>query len=301
MKSLKILCTFILFIAITNTSNAQLRDWLNKKKDDAKQKVNNKIEQKTSSALDKVIDAPEKAVTKKIEKKKVKNENANESNNSNEKTEVTAKTEVEENTTEKKPVVTIEAPNDNGKTTIITNIKCDNGKKKVIALLKKQDGVKAVDVNIKNGDLSIEYSSDGTSYSTLIELINSCGFDADGEKTKVKNSCSGAMPLQKTAPTKIEKVKEPEVTQDEQATDEVTENGKTIIATNIKCDAGKKKVIALLKQQDGVFAVDVNIKTGKLSLKYSSDGTSYTSIIELINSCGFDADGQKSTIKNSCK
>ncbi len=77
----------------------------------------------------------------------------------------------------------------------------------------------------------------------------------------------------------------------------------TIITTNIKCEAGSKKVSEALRKLDGVFKVVIDIKTGKLSLFYSSDGTPYVNIIEEINNAGFDADDKKTTKAsgNPCK
>jgi copper chaperone CopZ len=87
-------------------------------------------------------------------------------------------------------------------------------------------------------------------------------------------------------------------------TDEEIKNaaGATVIKTNIKCAAGKTKVINALKEMEGVTDVKIDITTGKLTIQYSSDGTPYTSILSTINENGFDANGQKSTnaAANSC-
>jgi copper chaperone CopZ len=144
---------------------------LERAKQSAKQKVNNKIDQKTNEGIDKALDAPEKAV-----KKNKKGQAA-----TIDETDVTT-TSSENNTPT--PV----AANDNtmsgegAQTVIQTNILCESGKKKVEALLKKQDGVFEVKTNISNGELAIRYSSDGTSYTTLLQLINEQGFEADGNK-----------------------------------------------------------------------------------------------------------------------
>lgn len=94
---------------------------------------------------------------------------------------------------------------------------------------------------------------------------------------------------------------------DESATvsDEEIKNadGATVIKTNIKCTAGKTKVVNALKEMEGVFDVKVDIATGKLTIKYSSDGTPYMTILSTINENGFDANGQQSTApaSNPCK
>ena len=79
--------------------------------------------------------------------------------------------------------------------------------------------------------------------------------------------------------------------------------GATVIKTNIKCAAGKTKVITALKELDGVTDVKIDITTGKLTITYSSDGTPYTTILSTINENGFDVNGQKTTnaSANSCK
>jgi copper chaperone CopZ len=81
------------------------------------------------------------------------------------------------------------------------------------------------------------------------------------------------------------------------------EEGYTIIKTTVNCEAGKQKITNALKDLDGVFEIKIDTKTGRLALKYSSDGTPYTTIIETILNNGFDADGQKSTKAslNPCK
>lgn len=81
----------------------------------------------------------------------------------------------------------------------------------------------------------------------------------------------------------------------------IGEGSETVIQTNITCAAGKKKTEAALKKQDGVFEVAVDIANGELTIRYSSDGTSYTTLIEIINKLGFEADGKKGTGSNPCK
>lgn len=87
-------------------------------------------------------------------------------------------------------------------------------------------------------------------------------------------------------------------------TDDIQEEeGYTLIKTTINCETGKQKVIDALKALEGVFDVKIDIKTGKLLLKYSSDGTPYTEIIDTVLNNGFDADGKKTTKAslNPCK
>lgn len=111
-------------------------------------------------------------------------------------------------------------------------------------------------------------------------------------------------PLQEILFTRIKKdANTPKVSEDSvkaneavTSTDETDQFGEpTIITTNIKCEAGSKKVAEALRKLEGVFKVLIDIKTGKLKLFYSSDGTPYINIIEEINNAGFDADGKKTT------
>lgn len=85
--------------------------------------------------------------------------------------------------------------------------------------------------------------------------------------------------------------------------EEKKDDGATIIRTNIKCAAGKTKVMNALKALDGVTDVKIDITTGKLTIVYSTDGTPYTGILSAINEQGFEADGQKTTAaaSNPCK
>ncbi len=74
-----------------------------------------------------------------------------------------------------------------------------------------------------------------------------------------------------------------------------------IIETNIKCEAGNTKVIKALKGM--VIDIKIDIKTGLLTLYYSSDGYALIEIIEEINKAGFDVldDGEHTGIKKSTK
>lgn len=157
-------------------------------------------------------------------------------------------------------------------TTIKTNISCEKGKEKIINLLKEQDGVFDVLIDIKTGILNIKYSTDGTPYTTIIDLLNKNGYDADEKRSTEpqNNSCT-----ESTLGEKKDR------------------NGYTVILTNIKCMVGKKKTIASLKAFEGVSDVKIDTKTGKLLIKYSSDSTPYMKILTTINENGFVANGKK--------
>lgn len=79
--------------------------------------------------------------------------------------------------------------------------------------------------------------------------------------------------------------------------------GSTVINTNINCTDGKTSVTKALKQLEGVNSVAIDIRTGKLIINYSSDGTPYSEILSTINQSGFDANNQKTknSSLNPCK
>ncbi|MEO5941796.1 MAG: heavy-metal-associated domain-containing protein [Ferruginibacter sp.] len=84
-------------------------------------------------------------------------------------------------------------------------------------------------------------------------------------------------------------------------TDRGQEASGTKIKTNISCKTGADKTISALKKLDGVFSVSVDIKTGVLTIDYSSDGTPYSGIVEEINNVGFNADRSLAKVsKNPC-
>lgn len=155
----------ITFLLLSIQSHAQFgKKLLEKAKQTTENRVNNKVDQKTDKTIDKILDAPEKAVKNKKDK-------------ANTTVDISPSTD---NKVETEPVI---ESNGEGNTTIInTNIRCAVGKKKMEDILKMEEGVFEVSINIKNGKLSIRYSSDGTPYSALIERINENGFEADGKK-----------------------------------------------------------------------------------------------------------------------
>ncbi|MEJ7626606.1 MAG: heavy metal-associated domain-containing protein [Ferruginibacter sp.] len=177
MKKILFTISLVLFMVICNQAQAQkLNEWLKTKKEEAKTKVNTKVDQKSSAGIDNALNKPEEMIKKKKEKnkeKKAKNKDA--------KADETAV--IEKTNESKKEVSTDNSMNGEGAQTVIqTNINCQAGKSKVESMLKKQDGIFEVKANITNGEVAIRYSSDGTSYSELLKLINQQGFEADGNK-----------------------------------------------------------------------------------------------------------------------
>lgn len=187
MKFIKIISATLFLLAFSSNCKAQLSDWFNKKKEELNQKVNDKINQKSSEAIDAAIDSPEKIIKKKIDKKRNKTEKT--SAESAEKSAGNVADPPQSNNSQ--PIeVENEAADEDDTTTIQTNINCDSGKKKITRILKEQEGVTKVDINIKNGELKLVYSSDGTAYTTIIKLINENGFEADGNPpTSKKFNC----------------------------------------------------------------------------------------------------------------
>ncbi|HUM53478.1 MAG TPA: hypothetical protein PK431_16790 [Chitinophagales bacterium] len=74
--------------------------------------------------------------------------------------------------------------------TIKTNATCKAGQDRIITELKKMDGV--FDVKFAtDGTITLDYSSDGTPFSDIVEKITECGFTANGiaPKNGDKNLC----------------------------------------------------------------------------------------------------------------
>lgn len=64
--------------------------------------------------------------------------------------------------------------------TIKTNATCKAGQERITTELKKLDGV--FDVKFAtDGTITLDYSSDGTPYTDLVEKITECGFTANGK------------------------------------------------------------------------------------------------------------------------
>jgi hypothetical protein len=80
------------------------------------------------------------------------------------------------------------------------------------------------------------------------------------------------------------------------------ENGEIIIATNIKCAAGKKAIEQTVMDTPGVSAALLDANSGLLYLTLSGTLSSYDDIITLIRKNGYTADGKKSIAgTNLCK
>lgn len=202
--------TVLMLSSIDAQSQQKLNEWLKTKKEEAKTKVNTKIDQKSSAGIDNALNKPEEMIKKKQEKKKankskVKNEVEKETaSNEVEKETVTNKVVKETNTerinkfTEKTVANTptkeeadpLADPNDpyyyKNHPVIKTNIKCEAGKAKMLKVLKDLDGVFEVKINSKTGMLNLHYSDGGTSLKDIVEEINANGFDVlsvyDGDR-----------------------------------------------------------------------------------------------------------------------
>ena len=168
-----------LFLFSVNANAQSLKEMWAAKKAELKEKAKKKLEDKTSQGIDSAVNKPERVIDTKIKKKGNKSKIKIETEGGDENSGTSGSEKVSDNNN---------GGSDNSmsgegvQTVIQTNILCDAGKSKVEKALKKQDGVFEVKVNIKNGELAIRYSSDGTSYSELLKLINQQGFEADGGK-----------------------------------------------------------------------------------------------------------------------
>ena len=177
MKKYLVTFSLILFLVTSNDVNAQkLNEWLKNKKDEAKTKVNTKVDQETSAGIDNALNKPEEMIKKKKEKNKEKKSKGKEV--------VTNETAADE----KSSGTRTQVANDNSmdgegvQTVIQTNILCQAGRSKIENMLKKQGGIFDIKANITNGEVAVRYNSDETSYSKILNLINQQGFEADGNK-----------------------------------------------------------------------------------------------------------------------
>lgn len=83
--------------------------------------------------------------------------------------------------------------------TIKTNATCKAGQDRITTELKKLDGV--FDVKFAaNGTITLDYSSDGTTYNDLVQKITECGFTANNiaPKNGDKDLCKTTKPKSKT-------------------------------------------------------------------------------------------------------
>jgi hypothetical protein len=184
MKKILVALSLCIFLLLSADTNAQtLKEIINKKKQEAKDRANAKIDQKTSQGIDEAVNSPENIIKKEKEKKKDKKEKKKVKIEKGKDVVPTETAPNEKQNENKEAVITDDSMNGEGAQTVIqTNIFCQEGKTKIENMLKKQDGIFEVKANIKNGELAIRYSSDGTSYSELLKLINQQGFEADGNK-----------------------------------------------------------------------------------------------------------------------
>ena len=169
MKPLLIL----MFATLCCNANAQkIKDFINQKKQEAKEKVNARLDQKGTEAIDSAMVAPEKIIKKKKDKKAAKK--------AAKEAEVSAET------------VAAPALPEGAQNVIETNILCEAGKVKIEGKLKKQPGVYEINVNTTNGDVTIRYNSGSISYNTILLMITNSGFIADDNKpaaTAITNPC----------------------------------------------------------------------------------------------------------------
>lgn len=79
--------------------------------------------------------------------------------------------------------------------TITTNATCKAGQERIEKELKKLDGVFEVQFDSK-GTITLDYSSDGTPYSEIVDKILECGFTANGKAPAGgdKNLCANKSP-----------------------------------------------------------------------------------------------------------
>ena len=177
MKKILPALAILVFLFFSAGAKAQLfKDMLNKKKQEAKEKAANMIDQKTSEGIDAAINAPEKIIKKKIEAKKNKKEQSASQAGQNMDDNLSSPASSNEFTKGK--------PNDKGEFIIKTNIKCSAGKKSIENLLRDTEGVNSVSIDAGTGKLFLSAGGNNTIYNSIIETIRANGFAAGGQKLK---------------------------------------------------------------------------------------------------------------------
>ncbi len=81
-------------------------------------------------------------------------------------------------------------------------------------------------------------------------------------------------------------------TQAESITTATTNDNQCTIQTNIKSIAGKEKTENKLKEIDGVYSINIDIRTGKLLIEYDKEEATYKNILKVINKAGFKTENQ---------
>lgn len=175
-KTISLLSLCLILLMGIDAKAQKINDWLKTKKDEAKTKVNNKVDQKSSAGIDNALNKPEELIKKKKEKNKEKK-----SKNKEEGSSAKAENDPPSKITAADATST-NMDGEGAQTVIQTNINCEAGKKRIEAALKKNSSVLESKVNIKNGELSVRYDSNGIGYSKLLQLVNDQGFEADGNK-----------------------------------------------------------------------------------------------------------------------
>ena len=175
-KILPALATLVFLFFSAGAEAQLLKDMLNKKKQEAKEKAANKIDQKTSEGIDAAVNAPEKIIKKKIEAKKNKKEQSASQAGQNMDDNSGSPASLNEFTNGK--------PNDKGEFIIKTNIKCSAGKKSIENLLRDTEGVNSVSIDAGTGKLFLSAGGNNTIYNSVIETIRANGFAAGGQKLK---------------------------------------------------------------------------------------------------------------------
>lgn len=75
--------------------------------------------------------------------------------------------------------ISVLTANAEGNNSIATNVTCKAGQERITTELKKLDGVFDIKFSA-NGTITLDYSSDGTTYDDIVAKIIECGFTANG-------------------------------------------------------------------------------------------------------------------------
>ena len=168
----------LIIISFASASNAQFgRRVMNKAKEAAERKAN----QKTDEVINKGVDKVDSVITGK--KRDPKSDKAA--------TEKETIETISNNSSSNNSEATGVAIESNFKEVIVkTNIRCETGKKKLETILRNADGVISAMIDYDNGNLYLSQENVDVR-NKVIELIRQNGFEADGKKptNPIPNPC----------------------------------------------------------------------------------------------------------------
>ncbi|WP_447642252.1 MULTISPECIES: heavy-metal-associated domain-containing protein [Chitinophagaceae] len=175
MKKIYLLLLLVLPLSITS-AQAQLGDWFKRKKEELAQKAKDKADQRINTSADNLLnktDSVKIGFGKNKKKKQTKDTTElayEETDNNDLQTGATVQPS--------NPTSAIENSND-AKCILATNIRSLAAKEKMENKLKELNGIYSINIDIRTGQLSIDYDKDESTYKNILKTISKAGFKAE--------------------------------------------------------------------------------------------------------------------------